>query len=172
MGAQPLSHTFAGRLYLCASSKAPDHFQDNRTEPQKGKEILLQSHCELVMHLTHNPEYWAPEIAFICTNTWLKFRRSSRILVYVQWGSSVGFVFQQSFLQKKSFYTKPIPISHAFQIKSLLIILIQMIQKLLEACCSKYYFVLAIIVFYHQICFLLNAEEIIVIKQEITFHLG
>lgn len=47
-----------------------------------------------------------------------------------------------------------------------------MIQKLLAACHSKYHFVLAIIFFSHQICFLLSEEGIIVIKQEITFHVG
>lgn len=42
------------------------------------------------------------------------------------------------------------------------------IPKLLEACRSKQHFVLAII-FFHQSCFLLSEEGIIVIKQEITF---
>lgn len=59
-----------------------------------------------------------------------------------------------------------------FQIKNLLITPIQMIQKLLAACHSKYHFVLAIIFFSHQIGFLLSEEGIIVIKQEITFHVG
>lgn len=75
-------------------------------------------------------------------------------------------------LQKKPLDTKVIFISSVFQIKNLLITPIQMIQKLLAACHSKYHFVLAIIFFSHQIGFLLSEEGIIVIKQEITFHVG
>lgn len=47
-----------------------------------------------------------------------------------------------------------------------------MIQKFLAGCCSKYHFVLVIISFSHKICTLLSEEGVIVIKQEITFHLG